>query len=36
MTPGVVVEAAVVVVMFENVDDTVVFDNSDGMAGFVK
>ena len=36
MTPVVVVEMAVVVVMFEKVDDTVVFDNIDGMAGFVK
>ena len=36
MTPGVVVEPAVLVVMFENVVDTVVFDNIGDMAGFVK
>ena len=36
MTPVVVVEVAVAVVMFGNIDDTVAFDNSDGLAGFVK
>ena len=36
MTPVVVVEVAVVVVMVETVDDMVVFNNIDGMAGLVK